>query len=61
MAVQFDHTIVSAHDSGASATFLTEILGLARDASIAALEADAARWAAKLDAQDSGQPPRGRK
>lgn len=29
MAVQFDHTIVSAHDSGASATFLTEILGLA--------------------------------
>ncbi len=28
MAVQFDHTIVSAHDSGASAAFLTEILGL---------------------------------
>lgn len=29
MAVQLDHTIVSARDSRASATFLTEILGLA--------------------------------
>lgn len=29
MAVQLDHTIVSARDSRTSATFLTEILGLA--------------------------------
>jgi transposase len=35
--------------------------GQARDARIAALEADAARWAGKLDGQDSGQTHRGRK
>jgi catechol 2,3-dioxygenase-like lactoylglutathione lyase family enzyme len=28
MAVQLNHTIVSAHDSAASATFLAEVLGL---------------------------------
>ena len=35
--------------------------GQARDERIAALEADAARWAGKLDGQDSGQTHRGRK
>ena len=35
--------------------------GQARDARIAALEADAAKWAGKLDGQDSGQTHRGRK
>ena len=35
--------------------------GEARDERIAALEADAARWAGKLDGQDSGQTHRGRK
>ena len=29
MAIHFNHTIVSAHDSNASATFLAEILNLA--------------------------------
>ena len=35
--------------------------GAARDERIAALEADAARWAGKLDGQDTGQTYRGRK
>ena len=35
--------------------------GQARDERIAALEADAARWAGKLNGQDSGQTHRGRK
>jgi len=35
--------------------------GQARDERIAALEADAAKWAGKLDGQDSGQTHRGRK
>lgn len=36
-------------------------LGAARDERIAALEADAARWAGKLDGQETGQTYRGRK
>ncbi len=35
--------------------------GRLRDERIAALEADAARWAGKLDAQEAGQTARGRK
>ncbi|NMG72978.1 IS1634 family transposase, partial [Parazoarcus communis] len=50
------HRLIVAHRPDLAAE-----LGAARDARIAELETDAARWAGKLDGQEAGQLYRGRK